>query len=91
MCVCKLGNLYNQDEIISRLVNKNMPKEGFQHIQKLKDVQEIALIENENYTLSKEDEEVYIKKNDAANQATVVKETDNLSDSNDSESSKLAD
>ena len=36
---CKLGNLYNKEEVLRRLVEKTMPY-SFRHIKKLKDVKE---------------------------------------------------
>lgn len=43
ICICRLGNLYNKEEVLKRLMNKSMPKDGFCHIRKLKDVKELCL------------------------------------------------
>ena len=40
LAFCKLGLLYNKEEVIKRLIEKNMPK-AFRHIRKLKDVKDI--------------------------------------------------
>jgi hypothetical protein len=40
ICVCKLGNIYNKEELLKKLIDKSMPKE-FSHIKKLKDVKDI--------------------------------------------------
>ena len=37
---CRLGLLYNKEEVIKRLIEKTMPK-AFRHIRKLKDVREL--------------------------------------------------
>ena len=37
VCVCRLGNLYNRDTLVQKIIEKTMPKEGFNHIRKLKD------------------------------------------------------
>lgn len=39
---CRLGNLYNKEEIIRRLIEKAMPT-SLRHIKKLKDVQECKI------------------------------------------------
>jgi hypothetical protein len=39
LVVCKMGLLYNKEEIIKRLIEKNIPN-AFRHIKKLKDVKE---------------------------------------------------
>jgi len=46
--VCRLGNLYNKEAIIKRLLEKTMPV-AFRHIQKLKDIKEakVELKDNE--------------------------------------------
>ena len=41
ICICKLGNIYNKSQVVNKLVEKNMPKDGFSHIKKLKDVKEV--------------------------------------------------
>ncbi len=38
--VCRMGLLYNKEELIKKLIEKNMPK-AFRHIKKLKDVRDI--------------------------------------------------
>jgi hypothetical protein len=38
--MCRLGLLYNKEEVIKHLIEKNMPK-AFRHIKKLKDIKEI--------------------------------------------------
>lgn len=38
--MCRLGLLYNKEEVIKRLIEKTMPK-AFRHIRKLKDIKEI--------------------------------------------------
>eukprot|EP00347_Sterkiella_histriomuscorum_P013023 403366309 len=40
IAVCKLGLLYNKEEIIKRLIEKEVPR-AFRHIKKLKDVKEV--------------------------------------------------
>jgi hypothetical protein len=40
--VCKLGNLYNKEELLKRLVEKTMPH-SFRHIKKLKDIKEAKI------------------------------------------------
>ena len=37
---CRLGLLYNKEEVIKRLIEKSMPK-AFRHIKKLKDIKEV--------------------------------------------------
>jgi hypothetical protein len=39
IAVCKMGMLYNKEEIIKRLIEKTIPR-AFRHIKKLKDVKE---------------------------------------------------
>ena len=55
ICVCKLGNLYNKEQIIKRLIDKNMPKSGFEHIKKIKDVVEVPMVLNQNYKIDPQD------------------------------------
>ena len=43
ICICRLGNLYNKEDLIKKLISKSMPKLGFNHIKKSKDFKEIAL------------------------------------------------
>jgi hypothetical protein len=38
--VCKLGYIYNKEELLKKLIEKQMPKE-FIHIKKLKDVKDV--------------------------------------------------
>ena len=38
--MCRLGLLYNKEEVIKHLIEKNMPK-AFRHIKKLKDIKEL--------------------------------------------------
>ena len=45
ICVCRLGNLYNRDTLVQKIIEKTMPKEGFNHIRKLKDFKQITLPE----------------------------------------------
>jgi hypothetical protein len=45
--VCRLGRLYNKEEIIRRLIEKTMPSQ-FRHIKKLKDVKEAKLVMKED-------------------------------------------
>jgi hypothetical protein len=40
ICVCKLGYIYNKEELLKKLIEKQMPKE-FSHIKKLKDVKDV--------------------------------------------------
>ena len=40
LVICRLGLIYNKEEIIKRLIEKNMPQ-AFRHIKKLKDVKEL--------------------------------------------------
>lgn len=47
--VCKLGFLYNREEVIKKLLEKTMPT-AFRHIRKLKDVKEVKA----NCTINKE-------------------------------------
>lgn len=54
ICICKLGNLYNKEEIVKRLIEKSMPKEGFSHIKKMKDVKEIRFDEGDSSLAKKE-------------------------------------
>mmetsp|Transcript_8610 Transcript_8610/g.13334 ORF Transcript_8610/g.13334 Transcript_8610/m.13334 type:complete len:191 (+) Transcript_8610:17-589(+) len=42
VCVCRLGNLYNWDEVVKRLVEKTLP---LPHIKKMKDVKKISFSE----------------------------------------------
>ena len=42
LVICKMGLIYNKEEIIKRLIEKNIPK-AFRHIRKLKDVKEAKL------------------------------------------------
>lgn len=39
IAVCRMGLLYNKEEIIKRLIEKTIPR-AFRHIRKLKDVKE---------------------------------------------------
>ncbi|KAF8819879.1 hypothetical protein IE077_003865 [Cardiosporidium cionae] len=39
--VCKLGNLYNKETVLSRLLEKNLPPQA-QHIKSLRDIQELV-------------------------------------------------
>jgi hypothetical protein len=39
IAVCRMGMLYNKEEIIKRLIEKTIPR-AFRHIKKLKDVKE---------------------------------------------------
>ena len=41
--MCRLGNLYNRETLIEKLVKKDMPKSGFGHINQLKDTRELNL------------------------------------------------
>ena len=47
VCICRLGNLYNKEVLIQKLVENKMPKSGFDHIRKIKDTREINLNEAE--------------------------------------------
>ncbi|CDW82542.1 rtf2 domain containing protein [Stylonychia lemnae] len=40
--ICRMGLLYNKEEMIKRLIEKNIPK-AFRHIKKLKDVKEAQI------------------------------------------------
>lgn len=40
IAVCRLGLLYNKEEVIKKLIEKTMPK-AFRHLRKLKDMKEI--------------------------------------------------
>ena len=37
---CRLGLLYNKEDVVKRLIEKTMPK-AFRHIRKLRDVKDI--------------------------------------------------
>eukprot|EP01041_Mallomonas_annulata_P012958 gene12958-27345_t len=50
---CELGNLYNKEELIRALLNKNL-NPSFSHIRGLKDVKELRLTRNVDYEESKE-------------------------------------
>ena len=32
ICICRLGNFYNKEQVIKKLVEKSMPKDVFGHI-----------------------------------------------------------
>ena len=51
ICICRLGNLYNKEALIQKLVEGTMPKTGFDHIRKIKDVREINPETAENGTI----------------------------------------
>jgi hypothetical protein len=40
ICACKLGYIYNKEELLKKLIEKQIPKE-FSHIKKLKDVKDV--------------------------------------------------
>ena len=43
--MCRLGNFYNKEEVLKRLIEKSMPKTGFDHLKKMKDFKEIKFEE----------------------------------------------
>ena len=43
--MCRLGNLYNKEEVLKRLCEKSMPSKGFDHIKKMKDIKEVKFEE----------------------------------------------
>ena len=45
--VCRLGLLYNKEDVIKRLIEKNIPN-AFRHIKKLKDVKEAKVETKDN-------------------------------------------
>lgn len=47
IAVCRMGLLYNKEEIIKKLIEKNIPK-AFRHIRKLKDVKEAKVLTRPN-------------------------------------------
>lgn len=47
IAVCRMGLLYNKEQIIKRLIEKTMP-DGFRHIKKLKDIKEPKVEFKEN-------------------------------------------
>ena len=43
LCICRLGNIYNKEELLKRLIDGNM--KGFEHIKKMRDVKELRIPE----------------------------------------------
>lgn len=39
IAVCRMGLLYNKEEVVKRLIEKSIPR-AFRHIKKLKDIKE---------------------------------------------------
>ena len=41
ICICKMGQLYNKEEVVKRLAEKEMPNQGYDHIKRMRDIKEI--------------------------------------------------